>query len=200
MKKPNHSRLAKGFSLVELLVVIAIIALLAGASYPAITSMLKKAKIEEGNKMAADIVFAIEQFESKYGYLPYTTGQAPNNYQVIRTDDSDFLKVLMGQDTDINPNNTIFFEADGAKNDVNGIIYSGDGTTPESLVDPWGSPYTIVIDYTGERKIEFGQAGTPFNIYKDKDGSSMTLRSTTAAVASPGPDKVHDDIDDVKSW
>ncbi len=205
MKKPTHSLIHKGFSLVELLVVIAIIAVLAAASYPAITGAIRSAKIEEGNKMAKDLVFAIDGFEQKYDYLPYTSGSSPDGIEEYKTDDADLLKVLMGQDDVINPNNARFFEFEAAKNGIKGIVYSADGTTPSALIDPFGNYFTIYIDYSGERTIDLST--TVFKGQTDKNGSSMIVRSNSAIAGSPGPDKEfydpsNDDLDedDVKSF
>ena len=205
MKNLTHSRTHKGFSLVELLIVIAIIAVLAAASYPAITGAIRAAKIEEGNKMAKDLVFAIDAFEQKYDYLPYTTGSSPDGRVEYTTDNADLLKVLMGQDQDINPNNARFFEFEAASNGIKGIVYNADGTTPSELRDPFGNPFTIYIDYTGERT--FDLSSTVFSGQTDNNGNSMTVRSTSAIAGSQGPDKEFydpsdDDLDedDVKSF
>lgn len=220
MKKSTSHFTQKGFSLVELLVVIAIIATLAGVSAPAIMSQIKKAKIAEGQKMAADVIFAIEQFESKYGYLPYlsaksyikgeggndqsqTSSGAPSDVEMYLTVNARLLNVLMGKDDDVNPNGIQFFDARAAENGVNGIVYDDEGE-PKSLLDPWGYPFAVVIDYTGEKKINFAHIpklkGVDFKVYEDNDGKPMKLHATPAAVASPGPDGMFDDIDDVKTW
>lgn len=199
MKHSQTTSKSKGFSLVELLVVIAIIAVLAGIAFPVITNQIAKAKITEGQKVATDLVFAIEQFQEKYDYLPFPSGGSPDGIVSYSTDGNDLLLVLMGQDDEINPSNTKFFEYKAAKNGINGIEYSSDGETPNALLDPWGEPYTIVIDYTGDRKINLSQV-PELSVYEDKDGSSLTIYSTDSVVASPGPDKEYNDVEDVKSW
>lgn len=218
MKNPTSSRNNKGFSLVELLVVITIIAILAGASYPAITAVMRNAKISEGEKMANDLVFAIEQFEQKYDYLPYpssriglsdssddddgaytTGGGEPGDLGIYTTRNGNLLKVLMGMDEDINPKNTRFFEFKTARNGVNGIIYEDDGETPKAFVDPWGNPFTVVIDYTGDRKINFRDISI-FAAYREKGEAQPIIRSQAAIAASPGPDQEYNDKHDVKSW
>ena len=185
MKNPTHSRIHKGFSLVELLVVIAIIAVLAAASYPAITGAIRTAKITEGNKMATDLVVAIEAFEQKYGYLPYTSGSSPSGVVAYTTNSAGLLLVLMGQDTTINPNNTRFYEFDAASNGVKGIVY-GTGGAPTALKDPFGNDFTIYIDYTGDRV--FNLTSTVFSGHTDNDGTPKIIRATSAIAGSPGPD------------
>ena len=197
MKHSQTTSKSKGFSLVELLVVIAIIAVLAGIAFPVITNQIAKAKITEGQKVATDLVFAIEQFQEKYDYLPFPSGGSPDGIVSYSTDGNDLLLVLMGQDDEANPSNTKFFEYKAAKNGVNGIQF--DDETPKALLDPWGEPYTIVIDYTGDREIDLSQV-PELSAYQDKDGEALTIYSRDSIVASPGPDKEYNDIEDVKSW
>lgn len=222
MKRSHFTQLStqirKGFSLVELLVVIAIIAVLAGIAYPVITGAVGKAKIQESQKVATDLVFAIEQFEEKYGYQPYpdfrvrikksssddagdgfTTGGIPDELGIYSTGNGDLLRVLMGQDEEINPSNIKFFEYKAAKNRTNGVVFDADGETPLALLDPWGEPYIVVIDYSGERKIDLIDV-PQLRAYTDKNGKPEIIHSASAVVASPGPDKEFNDTKDVKSW
>lgn len=199
MKRSHFTQKAKGFSLVELLVVIAIIAVLAGIAYPVITGQIAKAKITEGKKVASDLVVSIEQFEAKYDYLPYSSGSSPDGIVRYSTENDGLLRTLMGLDDEINPNNTQFFEYKAAKNGVNGIVFTGGGDTPQSLLDPWGNAYVVAIDYTGDREIDLAQI-SEFSEYKDQDGQPLTVYSKAAVVASPGPDGEFNDLKDVKTW
>ena len=113
------------------------------------------------------------------------------------------LNVLMGKDEDVNPNNIQFFDARAAENGTNGIVYDDEGE-PAALLDPWGNPFAVVIDYTGEKKINFAHVphlpDVDLKVYQDKDGNPMKVYSAPAVVLSPGPDGMFDDVDDVKTW
>ena len=205
MKNPSpRSTNSRAFSLIELLVVIAIIGVLAAFSYGPIMSTIKGAKIEEGNKMANDIVFAIEQFEQTYDYLPYATksiglrddSESDNPESSVQGDLiiyrgphlAELLKVLMGKEStpDINPQNTQFFTAKTASNGVNGLEFEANGESPADLLDPWGNSFTVIIDYSGDNIIDL--AGTNFQGHTDKQGSPRKIRQVAIA-GSPGPDK-----------
>ncbi|MGJ8671534.1 type II secretion system protein [Rubritalea sp.] len=207
MKIPTRTSTSKnGFSLIELLVVIAIIASLAAMSYGPIMKAIRNTKIEAGNKLANDVVFAIEQFEQKYDYLPYPSGGAPGD-DVVEYKDAQLvslLEVLMGKEggsPDINPNNQEFFSYKAASNGVDGIVFASDGETPDGLKDPFGNDFTVIIDYTGDNKIEL--RGTDFNGHTDNDGRALIIRKVAIA-GSEGPDgEFYDgdnDLDDVTSF
>lgn len=199
MKRSSFAKNPKGFSLVEILVVIAIIAALAGASYPVITNALTKAKVTEAEKVAADLIVAVNAFEDKYGFLPYPSSETPGaDLEVYKTDNGKLLKVLMGKDDTLNENNLPFFEFQPAESKRNGIDFGGGGDTPKGLYDPWGNPYIIVIDHSGDREIDLSTV-PELSSYKTKDGEAVFVYKNVA-IATGGPDKVINDIKDVKSW
>lgn len=198
MKNPSIRPKSKGFTLVELLVVIAIIAGLAAFAYPAIMGALRDGKITESEKMATDIIASIDSFEGKYDYLPYESGagSAPDVDTAIVTDNDKLLLVLLGQEDTINTNGIQFFDADTAKSKRNGIIYDGD--TPKSVVDSFGNPFTLVIDYDYDDKIN---VTLDLNeVYKTKDGEDLIIRSKRTVIATEGADNEWNDIHDVKSF
>jgi prepilin-type N-terminal cleavage/methylation domain-containing protein len=200
MKNPHLSTSRRGFSLVELLVVIAIVAVLAGVAYGPIMKTVRDARIETGNKMANELVFAIEQFEQAYDYLPYIGDSAPDDVVEYSGDEvGQLLEILMGKEAspDLNPKNTQFFSTDEASNGVNGIEFIG-GDVPAALYDPFGNEFTIIIDYSGDNKIDIGQ--TKFSGHASK---TAVVRKVAIA-GSEGPDfEFYDgsnDEDDVTSF
>lgn len=199
MKTAKKLALKRGFTLIELLVVIMIIAALATMAYGPIMKAIANAKRESARKVASDLVFAVEQFYKGYDYLPFGDGEgsAPDSDTRYDTDNGDLLVVLMGQEDVINSKGTKFFAADTAKSGVNGVVYTGDSDTPEALVDPFGNPYAIVIDYDLDDKINV--TADLDSVYTDTDGD-VIVRSHSAVVATPGPDKEWNDKDDVKTW
>ena len=183
MKTSFKSKKPNGFTLVELLVVIAIIAALASMAFPAIQGVIRNAKVTESNKVANDIVISIEAFENDYGYLPYE-GSPPSTDQRYVTDNADLLNVLMGLEDDVNTNEKEYFTADQAKNGLNGLTCSGDDVV--SLVDSFGNPFEVLIDYDLDKKLE---PGTDINAKLLEDlpsGENPTVRSKSSIVASPG--------------
>lgn len=217
MKNPNHTN-RRGFSLIELLVVIVIIASLAALSYGPIMKVVTDSRIESGNKIANDLVFAVEQFEQKYDYLPYT----PNRSAVEDSDDDqsfssrgdlveyrgahfvELLQILMGKEgsnPEVNTTNQQFFDYKAAKSGVNGILFSEDGETPAGLRDPFGNDFVLIIDYSGDNEIDL--AGSSFRGHTDKNGSPQVIRRVAVAGAQ-GPDREfytgNNDNDDVTSF
>jgi len=191
-KKANK----KGFTLIELLVVIAILATLSGLAYGPIMKHLRGADLLKAKKVCKDLVAAIDSFESEYDSLPYT-GSYPDGTSDnvtggvnIETDDADFLKVLMGIDTDINDRGKQFFTADNADGERDGLIYTGTDVT--KLVDKWKNVYTIRLDYSADGIIDATKIGAGSS-YKDNIRAS-------AIVASPGPNALFDDKQDAISW
>ncbi len=191
MKLSIHkNKSKKGFTLIELLVVIAIIATLGALSYGPIMKHIRSADVLNAKKVCKDLTFAIDGFEQTYDSLPYT-GSYPSTDESYVTDTSGFLNVLMGKDTDINDRGKKFFTSDEGKGGKNGLIYDGGNLT--SLVDKWGKPYTIKLDYDGDGVIDATTIGT---------GSSYKefLHVENSIAASPTYDGEFNDVGDAKSW
>jgi prepilin-type N-terminal cleavage/methylation domain-containing protein len=183
----------RGFTLVELLVVIAIIASLAGLSYGPIMKHLRSADVLKVQKVCKDLVGSIDLYVSEYDSLPYT-GSYPTTDELVTTDTSAFLDVLMGVDTDINDRGKEFFTADQAKSGKSGLVYNG--TTLNSLVDKWANPYYIVLDYDADGEID----ATLLGLGAEDPKYPTTLRIDSAIAASPGPDGQFDNVSDARSW
>ena len=69
-KSSAARRYRAGFTLVELLVVIAIIAILAGMLLPVIVSVKRQALITKAKTEMADLVNAINAYDTEYGRFP----------------------------------------------------------------------------------------------------------------------------------
>lgn len=180
-----QSRSRKGFTLVELLVVIAIIATLAAIAIPATVSVMRSAKITEGEKVAKDLVFAVESFEKDYQYLPFPGSSAPSTDTKFKLDSSgsDLLKVLMGSgDTTANTKGSSYFEYKQTDKQRKGIEYDASGA-PVAIWDAFGNNFELMIDYDYDDEIN----SSPFQLTApDSDSSSNIVRGVSALAASLG--------------
>jgi len=130
---PSHTSLA--FTLIELLVVIAIIAILAGLAFPAVQGAMGSAKKAQARNDVNQLAAAVKAFQLEYGKLPAT-----------KDDAAEVVKALIGSNTTVNPRNIVFFEPKTAKGGKKGW----DGS---NYLDPWGSPYKVVLDLGYANKI-----------------------------------------------
>ena len=123
------------FTLIELLVVIAIIAILAGLAFPAVQGAMGSAKKAQARNDVNQLAAAVKAFQLEYGKLPAT-----------KDDAAEVVKALIGSNTSVNPRNIVFFEPKTAKGGKKGW----DGA---NYLDPWGSPYKVVLDLGYSNKI-----------------------------------------------
>ncbi|MFC7338502.1 type II secretion system protein [Haloferula chungangensis] len=187
MKNQKSTRRAKGFTLIELLVVITIIAVLAGLSFAGVNLAIKKAKKTEGLVMASSLATAVENFYGEYNRLPDVPKQVETAGGSTK-----LLEILLGMEgSGSNIENTrsvIFLQGKEAKGKKGGIDF-GSGDSVDGLYDPFGNPYTVILntDYADSLDFSFG-------------GKQVKLRGKQVAVYSPGGDKKEGTPDDIKSW
>lgn len=190
MKNPNSFRRSQGFTLIELLVVITIVAVLAAMSFAGVNSALKKAKITQGRVAATNVAQAVNQFYSEYSRLPELTGD-------LRTDSGggvQLLQILLAEEgggSDVENSRGInFLSVQEGKGKRGGLYYgSGSGSSVQGLYDPFGNPYTIVLNTDYEDTLSFSMGGKTYN-----------LRGEQVAVYSPGPDMEEGTTDDITSF
>jgi prepilin-type N-terminal cleavage/methylation domain-containing protein len=191
MKHSHASRRSSGFTLIELLVVISIIAALAALSFAGVTAALRKARTTEGQVAASGLAQAVNNFYSEYNRLPNLSQQFTTN----AGEGVDLLRILLAQeDAANNPVNTRginFLSVKEGKNQRGGLDYGAQGNSPQAqgLYDPFGQPFTVVLNTNYQDVLTFNVGGRTYN-----------LRGEQVAVFSPGADEQLGTRDDITSF
>ena len=151
----------RGFTLPELLIVISIIAILAAIAFPATSLVMNQARKAQAAQQVAGLVNAIKLYETTYSVLPVGLGGGEDEVPT----DQDFVDILTGHDRDQNPKQTAFLEgkeakkAAGRKPARSGFINEGNGS--QSLVDPWGNYYIVIMDFNDDKEIDVPDSENP---------------------------------------
>lgn len=163
MKIPTKPFSRKGFTLVELLVVIAIIAVLAAAGFSVGPAMMNRAKKLSSQASATALASAVEQFYTEYSALPDPGSNTSDaEYSTSESNGVRLLEILTGIDNgDQNARKIRFLTAKEANNSKDGIVYGGNGDRIEKMVDAWGQPFFIRLDYDYDERIMVNPQGSP---------------------------------------
>jgi len=182
----NHSPFRRGFTLIELLVVITIIATLASLAMPTYNIVMRKAREVQAKAAMAGIVTAVKSYETEYNRLPNVSGTSSSGsdgqpFDTIAS--NKLIPCLMAKDIALNPRQIPFYDPPPSK--------SNTGYDPETgiLNDPWGKPYHIAMDDSGDNVI-----ANPIS------GETPATIPGKIIVYSDGSNKIAGDRDDVKSW
>ena len=136
-------------------------------------------------RTATALESAVHNFHTEYGRLPATEDR-------VKTDTPtgiSFLTVLLGLETTDNTRGIKFLSVKEGKNRRNGLIYSESGDTVEGFFDPWGNPYTVILDTDYDELLRF------------KLGSrDIELKGRRVAAFSSGHDHKEGTKDDVLTW
>ncbi len=238
MELPHMKR--HDFSLVELLVVIGIIGLLAGLLLPAVSSGRQKGMITQAKADMNSIRMALKNVETNYGQMIKTDGaenptakfngkkaksvKSKDGEKVIaigneslKDDDHkdtyrEFIRELCAPEDistankNINTRNIKFLDAPPE--------YNEDDDDTIWWSDPWGNPYTVLINvnYTNKVYIPAGtNAKLRDNVSKPKNYDDGWLLSGSVFLYSLGPNGVDNSglnqnnlgdntTDDICSW
>jgi len=159
--KTTKSTRASAFTLLELLIVISIIAILAAIAFPATSLVMNQARKAQASQQVAGIVNAIKLYETQYSVMPIGDSGGEQDLPT----DQNFIDILTGQDRDQNPKEIAFLEGKVAKKPAgkkparSGFIDEGNGS--QSLVDPWGNYYMVIMDADDDGEIRVPQQETP---------------------------------------
>ncbi|RYD31681.1 MAG: type II secretion system protein [Verrucomicrobiaceae bacterium] len=182
-----------GFTLIELLVVIAIIAVLASAGFGVGMKVQNTARKTVAESAARNIVHAVNSFYADYSAMPVPTGtastQGGTKFETESGDGLKVLQILLGMEEEINTRKVKYLDVPEAKGKKAGIVLSKSGKEVSGLFDPWGNPFSIILDTDYAERLEFKPSK-----------SLVTLNGRRCAVFSAGQDKKLGTADDVKTW
>ena len=159
--KTTQSTRPSGFTLIELLIVISIIAVLAAISIPTTAMVMNMTRKAQAGTQISNLVNAIKVYETDNGTLPVGAGGGAEEIET----DQNFIDILTGHDTEFNPKEIVYFEgkqakkASGNRPERGGMVNEGGGS--QSLVDPWGNYYMVIMDPSDENEIVVPQIEDP---------------------------------------
>ncbi|MEO5916019.1 MAG: hypothetical protein ABIS50_17420 [Luteolibacter sp.] len=132
---------------------------------------------------------AANYFYTEYGKLP----DVGERMTIDSPEGVKLLTVLLGlEGQSANKQNACdikFLSVREGKNHKNGLIHHATGTSVEGLYDPWGNPYTVVLDTDYDEKLHFSVGSR-----------TVDLQGRRSAAFSPGADGKLGTADDVKTW
>ncbi len=167
------------------MVVIAIIVVLAGLLFPAVQSILDRAKKVQAKNDLTQIVTAVNAFYTEYGRYPLPSSVTADSSATYgpggsSAENGDLMKELRGISTLINTRQIAFINPPDAKDQSN--PRSGSNTTTGGYYDPWGSEYAMAIDADYDNQV------TP-NPYGNNNGAGASPLRQGAIAWSLGKDK-----------
>lgn len=159
-----------GYTLMEILVVTAILAGLAAVGYPILTRQIDKGRETEAVQSMKDIENALNS------YVKDNSGMLPEPLSPINPISNETLYVSMNQahswlwnalegesDSINNIKGKTYLTFPVAKNDKGGVT-RGTGEIIETLSDPWGRSYFLILDYGDDGELSLGAVtDTPMN-------------------------------------
>lgn len=128
-----------GFTWFEILLLLAVLAVLWFLLMPRVGEGLSAGPRAQAKNDVVQIATAIAAFRAEYGRSPSTNGEVQNV-------GGPMLQMLMGSKSDLNPRQIVFLEVQAAKKGKSGL---NNGV----FVDPWGSPYKLMLDTDGDGRI-----------------------------------------------
>ena len=131
---------------------------------------------------------SITNFYKDYGTLP----KVPTEVKTNTPAGVELLTILRGMETSATLQNIRgikFLSVREGKNGKNGLIYDPSGAFIVGLYDPWGNPYTVVLDHDYDEQLHFTYGGR-----------TVDLRGRRVAAYSPGKDGKPGTADDILTW
>jgi len=213
MKTTNRTgKLLRGYTVTEILITMAIIATLATITSIIVLKIKNKAKVIQTHMRMKELTDCLVAFTEEYHFYPYSQGNYPTSDKAHITGtnhpSSKIINNLIGDNASVNKakvNLLDYFEvtdkydglikaSSGSQGNGNGGKKSGQNGTTKALVDPWGTPYIIIMDHDFDGEIVFGNESF-LGPYR-----GLVIRNFEYAVISAGPNGIFDRVDDINSW
>jgi len=181
----------QAFTLIELLVVIGIIALLASIAIPAGNIVLDKARNTQAKAAMKGLEVGIKGYQTEYNKYPanatYTDSQA-----IELVDGNELMQAITihGAQTAasklVNPRALSFYDPSPAQKNRNGYTPGG------GLMDPWGEPYIVAIDYNGDNEVTI-----PSEAAGTDDPATLAVGVVAYSTGKPPHDPIRNFV---RSW
>jgi prepilin-type N-terminal cleavage/methylation domain-containing protein len=159
----NERRSRKqAFTLIELLVVITIIIILMGLLFPAFRGVQDQAKRAQAKNDVTQIVTAVNAFYTEYGKYP-TSGASDTaaTYGPGGSNTNDALfDELRAKTSVLNTRQIVFLSPQDVKDPAQPRAGIGTKTGIGQFFDPWGTAYTVRLDWDYDNQVLNPYGGT----------------------------------------
>lgn len=146
-----------------------------------------------------DLRIAIGNFQADYHRFPGQSDK-PHIADLRAHSTGPFIDCLISRNKEWNPMEALYIDLPTASEGKGGYI-PAKGGIPSQLVDPWGSPYVILLDTSGDNAVENPDLkNSDPGIARHLGESPPPTLATDVAVFSLGQDKVEGTGDDIVSW
>lgn len=146
-----------------------------------------------------DLRMAIEYYFVDYGRFPLPHTRLESASQRIQST-GEFVERLIGKGNGWHPGQPVYMDPLPARDGRGGVVLA-EGDAPTQLVDPWGSPYVILLNVSGDKVIENPDLkNSDPQMARHWGGPPPPTLPVAVAIFSLGKDKVEGTEDDIVSW
>jgi type II secretory pathway pseudopilin PulG len=182
--KPSSAR-SQGITRPEIVFVMAVVLLATSLIAPGIVGVRQHRQFVQARADITSLLAAGERFFREYGAWPTSqTGEEGDVRFGRERPISDLIHALSAipgpgnEGGSVNPQHIVFLRREGVV----------EGEMPGDFLDPWGTPYQVVVDSNFDNTCEVRQS-----IYGRLLGEGIVIWSC-------GPDQKSDTPDDILSW
>jgi prepilin-type N-terminal cleavage/methylation domain-containing protein len=215
MKASSSTGSRSAFTLVELLVVIGIIVILMGLLLGAIPAVKEAARKTEAKQTAQAVQVAANAYYTEYAKFPPVEppgSTQPKDIEDIVVGDTKYgakhpnntlfftlrnIPKGPNEQSKLNPRKVVFYDGKGATVSAANQPRSGffdrtaQGSAPSEeqdgcLYDPWGMQYGVIMDYTGDERIDLKDFYTDFSNDDPQTGKAPRKRAGAFSVGKDG--------------